>query len=258
MYTEEKLNELLQAFEPEARETLLEQAETYDALLEKFPTVEEIDVPETQRTMGILALNGASGAGQSYVMARVERFLREHEIELPRIYLLGTRDPRPGEGHKDPYIFVRETEDGYQDLYHPERVYAPEDIYYAYESRPGARNAILLEDAKAAREQVMYLETVIPTLLHIKTTAIAGLPAWEDDLQIVYLAVPSGGEWVFRLVNREPERLEEKPFRRTILGRTTSSLSDMEVAAEHEIPCVLNHYNRAEEAAQEILTAWGL
>jgi hypothetical protein len=258
MFSEEKLESLLQAFDPEARETLRDQIETYDALLDALPAVEDIDAPATQRTMGILALNGASGAGQSYVMARVERFLREREIELPRIYLLGTRDPRPGEGYKDPYIFVVETAEGYQDIYHPERVYAPEDIYYAYESRPGARNAILLEDAKAAREQVMYLETVIPTLLHIKTTAIADLPAWGDDLQIVYLAVPSGAEWVYRLINREPERLQEDAFRQTILGRTTSSLSDMEVAAEHEIPCVLNHYNRAEEAAQEILTAWGL
>ena len=258
MFSEARLDDLLQAFTPDARGTLRAQIASYDALLDQLPTVADLDVRGAKRTMGILALNGASGAGQSYVMARVERFLREREIELPRIYLLGTRDPRPGEGHKNPYIFVRETEDGYQDLYHPERVYAPEDIYYAYESRPGARNAILLEDAKAAREQVMYLETVIPTLLHIKTTSIAGLPAWGDDLQIVYLAVPSGVEWVYRLVNREPERLQEDVFRQKILGRTTSSLSDMEVAAEHEIPCVLNHYNRAEEAAQEILTAWGL
>ncbi len=258
MFSEEKLDDLLQAFTPDARETLRAQIETYDALLKRLPTVTDLDVRSAKRTMGILALNGASGTGQSYVMARVERFLREREIELPRIYLLATRDPRPGEGYKDPYIFVRETRAGYQDIYHPERVYAPEDIYYAYESRPGAHNAILLEDAKAAREQVMYLETVIPTLLYIKIMPIAGLPAWGDDLQIVYLAVPSGGEWVYRLVNREPERLQEEAFRGKILGRTTSSLSDMEVAADHEIPCVLNHYNRAEEAAQEILTAWGL
>ncbi len=258
MFSEAKLDDLLQAFTPEARATLRAQIETYDALLDQLPTVADLDMRGAKRTMGILALNGASGAGQSYVMARVERFLREREIELPRIYLLGTRDPRPGEGYKEPYVFVKETEEGYQDLYHPERIYAPDDIYYAYESRPGARNAILLEDAEAAREQVMYLETVIPTLLHIKTTPIAGLPVWGDDLQIVYLAVPSGAEWVYRLVNREPERLMEDVFRQTILGRTTSSLSDMEVAAGHEIPCVLNHYNRAEEAAQEILTAWGL
>lgn len=258
MFSEAKLNDLLQAFTPDARETLRAQIETYDGLLDQLPTVADLDVRGTKRAMGILALNGASGAGQSYVMARVERFLREREIELPRIYLLATRDPRPGEGYKDPYIFIKETEGGYQDIYHPERVYAPEDIYYAYESRPGARNAILLEDAKAAREQVMYLETVIPTLLYIKTTPIAGLPAWGDDLQIVYLAVPSGTEWIYRLINREPERLKEDAFRQKILGRTTSSLSDMEVAAEHEIPGVLNHYNRAEEAAKEILTAWGL
>ena len=258
MFSEARLDDLLQAFTPDARGTLRAQIASYDTLLDQLPTVADLDVPATQRTMGILALNGASGAGQSYVMARVERFLREREIELPRIYLLATREPRPGEGYKDPYIFVEETEDGYQEIYHPERVYTPEDIYYAYESRPGARNAILLEDAKAAREHVMYLETVIPTLLHIKTTPIADLPAWGDDLQIVYLAVPSGAEWVYRLINREPERLQEATFREKILGRTTSSLSDMGVAADHEIPCVLNRYNRAEEAAEEILTAWGL
>ncbi|MGC9399319.1 MAG: hypothetical protein ACP5HM_09290 [Anaerolineae bacterium] len=258
MFSEKKLKTLLQAFPPQERDLLLEQAETYEMLLHRFPRVADLDVRRPKPTWGILALNGASGAGQSYVMTRVERFLHERAIELPRIYLLGTRDPRPGEGYKNPYIFVRETEDGYQDIYHPERVYTPDDIYYAYESRPGARNAILLADAQAARKQVMYLETVIPTLLHLKTTPIAGLPPWGNDLHIVYLAVPSGAEWVYRLLNREPERLKEDAFREQILGRTTSSLADMEVAAEHEIPCVLNPYHRADEAAQEILNAWGL
>ncbi|MGC9358537.1 MAG: hypothetical protein ACP5GX_11750 [Anaerolineae bacterium] len=258
MYTRDHLDELLQAFPADERDKLLAQAEEYNRLLHAFPKVEDIDAERPRRAMGILALNGASGAGQSYVMERVERFLRERSLELPRIYLLATREPRPGEGHKNPYVFVREVKEGYQDIHHPEVIYSPTDIYYEYESRPGASNAILLEDIRSALEQVMYLETVIPALLHIKTTAISDIPAWEDDLQIVYLAAPDGYEWVYRLVNREPERLEEEAFRARILGRTTSSLSDMEIAVENEIPCVLNHYNQAEQAAKEILFAWGL
>jgi hypothetical protein len=258
MATDVALDALLQAFDPRDRETLLAQAQKYDDLVARLPRVTDLGPGRARRTRGILALNGASGAGQSYVMARVKKFLDERSIELPRIYLLGTREPRPDEGHKDPYIFVREVPGGYQDIHHPGVTYAPSDIYYEYESRPGARNAILLEDARAALEGVMYLETVIPTLLHIKNHDIAGILAWEDDLQIVYLAAPTGGEWIYRLVNREPERLQEEGFRAKILGRTTSSISDMEITAEHEIPVVLNHYGKAEQAAREILTAWGL
>ena len=132
------------------------------------------------------------------------------------------------------------------------------DIYYRYQSRPGADNAILLADMKSAQEKVMYLETVIPTLLHLQENELSGIPAWGDKMKIIYLAAPSGNEWVYRLLNREPSRLVEEKFRATILGRLSSSLSDMEIAAEKKIPCVLNHYGRAEQAAQEILKYWGV
>jgi hypothetical protein len=136
--------------------------------------------------------------------------------------------------------------------------YPHADIYYRYQSRPGADNAILLSDMKAARKKIMYLETVIPTLLHLREKEISGISPWKDNLKIIYLAAPSGHEWVFRLLNREPERLNEEKYRSTLLGRFSSSLSDMQLAAEHKITCVLNHYGLAEQAAQEILTAWGL
>ncbi len=252
------VEELLAAFEAEERAALLAQAERYDALLARLPEATPAGDDDSGQRWGILALNGASGAGQSYVMERVERLLRRRGIELPRIYLLGTRPPRPGEGHKNPYIFVRETAAGWQDIHHPERVYTPDDIYYFYESRPGAGNAILRADMEAARRQLMYLETVIPTLLHIKETALAGFPPWGDALKIVYLAVPGGQEWLSRLLNREPERLAEPSFRQQILGRVASSLADMELAAEHGVPCVLNRHGQGERAAQEILAVWGV
>jgi len=248
----------LEAFAPEEREELLAQAERYDALLKRLPAATPGEKVGDGQRWGILALNGASGAGQSYVMARVERLLRRRSIELPRIYLLGTRPPRPGEGHKNPYIFVRQTPEGWQDIHHPERIYTPDDIYYFYESRPGAGNAILRSDMEAARRQLMYLETVIPTLLHIKETAIAGFPPWGDALRIVYLAVPGGREWLARLLNREPERLGDVAFRKQIMGRVASSLADMELAVVHEIPCVLNRHGQGERAAHEVLAAWGL
>ncbi len=113
-------------------------------------------------------------------------------------------------------------------------------------------------DAWAAAERVVYLETVIPTLLRMRDTAIAGLPPWGDRLRIVYLAAPSGDEWLGRLVGRQPEELTDPAFRARILGRTGSSLADMEVAADAGVPCVLNHHGQGEQAAREILTAWGL
>lgn len=79
-----------------------------------------------------------------------------------------------------------------------------------------------------------------------------------EFIKIIYLAAPSGYEWVFRLLNREPSRLVEEKFRVTILGRLSSSLSDMELAADKKIICVLNYYALAEQVAQEILSAWGL
>lgn len=258
MATSEELDQLLQAFSPRRQETLRAQIEAYDELLDQLPAAADFAADQPRREWGILALNGASGAGQSYVMARVETLLRQRSLTLPRIYLLATRAPRPGEGHKNPYIFVREVEDGFQDIHNPSVTYTESDIYYFYQSRPGAGNGILLSDAQAALEHVMYLETVIPTLLHIQETDIAGIPAWGENLRIVYLAAPSGTEWVFRLLNREPSRLEEEAYRTKIVGRVTSSVSDMQLAAENEIPCVLNRHNQAERAAQEILAAWGL
>ncbi len=184
--------------------------------------------------------------------------MRERGIELPRIFLLGTRSPRPGEGHKDPYIFVEPVDGGFTDVHNTDVSYSDSDIYYSYESRPGADNSILLSDARSAQEKVMYLETVIPTLLHIQSTSLMGIPAWGDRLCIVYLAVPSGDEWLSRLLNREPDRLTDQQFRRGIVGRTKSSIADMEVAAEQNVQCVLNHYGEADKAAADILAVWGL
>jgi len=147
---------------------------------------------------------------------------------------------------------------GFQDIHNLDIFYTHADIYYRYQSRPGADNAILLADMQLAQEKVMYLETVIPTLLHLKENEIAGIPAWGDNLKIIYLSAPSGYEWVYRLLNREPSRLVEDKFRVTIMGRFSSSLSDMAIAVEHKIPCVLNHYGLAEQAAQEILDYWGV
>ena len=258
MTTLEEIMPLLESFSQEDRETVLAQAKQYDEMLAKLPkAVDDGGIQEKINT-GILALNGASGAGQSYVMKRVENLLKEKSLTLPRIYLLATRSPRPDEGYKNPYIFVEETPEGFQDIYNPSIFYSHADIYYRYQSRPGADNAILLADMQAAQEKIMYLETVIPTLLHLRENEISKILAWKDNLKIIYLAAPSGYEWVFRLLNREPSRLVEEEFRTTILGRFSSSLSDMEIAAEKKITCVLNHYGLAEQAAQEILTAWGL
>jgi hypothetical protein len=258
MFTPENINHLLEVFAPQHRETLLAQTKKYDELLSKLPEAAKLVTDKPKRTTGILALNGASGAGQSFVMAEVERLLRERSLVLPRMYLLATRPPRPGEGHKNPYIFTKKVQGGFQDIHNPTVTYGHSDIYYFYQSRPGAANAILLADVRAAMENIMYLETVIPTLLHIKTTQIAEIPPWGDDLQIIYLAAPSGFEWVFRLLNREPSRLKEEKFQIQILGRTKSSISDMQLAVENRIPCVVNRHGQANQAAQEILTAWGL
>lgn len=258
MTTLKEIMPLLKSFPQEDRETILAQAKRYDKLLAKLPKAVDAVGAGEKINAGILALNGASGAGQSYVMKRVENLLKEQSLTLPRIYLLATRSPRPDEGHKNPYIFAEESSEGFQDIHNPSLFYRHADIYYRYESRPGADNAILLADMQAAQEKIMYLETVIPTLLHLKENEISEIPAWKDNLKIIYLAAPSGHEWVFRLLNREPSRLVEEKFREIIKGRLSSSLSDMQLAAENKITCVLNHFGLAEQAAQEILTAWGL
>jgi len=258
MTTLKEITPLLVSFSEDDKGNILSQAEQYDELLEKLPKAAELDGVDEKINAGILALNGASGAGQSYVIKRVENLLREKSLTLPRIYLLGTRSPRPDEGHKNPYIFANETTEGFQDIHNTDIFYPHKEIYYRYQSRPGADNAILLADMQAARQKIMYLETVIPTLLHLRDNEIAGIPPWRDELKIIYLAAPSGHEWVFRLLNREPSKLGEEKYRDTLLGRFSSSLSDMQLAAEHKITCVLNHYGLAEQAAQEILMAWGL
>ncbi|MEA3309322.1 MAG: hypothetical protein U9Q70_07410 [Chloroflexota bacterium] len=258
MSTGEKLSTLIAEFAPANQATLRAQIEQYDELLGRLPVATRLAGEVSQRRAGILALNGASGAGQSYVMARVQKLLEEREIALPRIYLLATRPPRPGEGYQDPYIFVKEIAEGFQDIYHPAVTYSRAELYYCYQSRPGAANAILLADMQAAQKKIMYLETVVPTLLHIKQTEIAGIPPWGDDLQILYLVVPTGSEWVFRLLNREPGKLQGAPFQAQILGRTGSSLEDMQIAVANQIPVIFNRYNQAEQAAEEILAAWGL
>jgi hypothetical protein len=151
MATSEELDQLLQVFSPQHQETLCAQIEAYDELLDELPAASDLAADRPQREWGILALNGASGAGQSYVMARVETLLGQRSLTLPRIYLLATRAPRPGEGHKNPYIFVREVEGGFQDIHNPSVTYTGSDIYYFYQSRPGAGNGILLSDTTCFR-----------------------------------------------------------------------------------------------------------
>lgn len=248
---------LLHPFRPEQIEILHAQIGEYDDLLAELLGNQQSFKSVPIQASGILALNGASGAGQSYVLERVETQLKERSIVLPRIYLLGTRSPREGEGHKNPYIFVEKMNGGYKDIHRSEAIYSEDDIYYSYQSRPGAVNAILYSDIRMALEIPMYLETVIPTLLHIKTNQIGDVPAWGDRLRIVYLAVPSGHEWVYRLLNRAPERLENRDYRMSILGRVTSSLQDMKLAAAHGIPMVLNRHEQGKQAASEILSSWG-
>jgi len=254
----EEFEELVRAFDPAEKKTLRTQADQYDTFLRELPEAASFynDLPLSDT--GILALNGASGAGQSFVMDAVKLLLEERNLTLPRIYLLATRTPRPNEGDRNPYIFVEETDDGYRDIYTPSATYSPDEIYYFYQSRPGASNAILRADMEEAREKKMYLETVVPTLLHIKTTSIGGLPAWGDLMRIVYLAAPDGIEWIFRLLQRQPEKLSDPSYRRQVLGRTGSSLDDMKLAAENKIPVVLNRWGKAEQAAREIIAAWGL
>jgi len=254
MHNIEELTPLIQPFAADDRDTLNAQVEVYNALLREL-----LDRPSTTKesaeiTSGILALNGASGAGQSYVLERVEALLEKRSIELPRIYL----PPRPGEGHKEPYIFVKNTDAGFQDIHYPEVMYSQDEIYYYYQSRPGAANAILMDDVRAAMNKPMYLETVIPTLLHIKTTRIGEVPAWGHKLKIVYLATPSGQEWLYRLLNREPSKLESEEWRAAIMGRVNSSIGDMEQAVEYKVQTVLNWHGKGEQAAREILTIWGL
>jgi len=257
MRRSQDLAPLVRPFASDDRETLSVQMKRYDELLSELLDGARSFKDTVAKTSGILALNGASGAGQSYVLERVEELLGNKSIILPRIYLLGTRSPRPGEGHKNPYIFVNRTDDGFQDIYHPEVIYHQDDIYYYYQSRPGAANAILFDDARAAMKRTMYLETVIPTLLHIKTTQIGEVPPWEEELRIVYLATPSGQEWLHRLLNRESSKLESEEYRVTIMGRVESSIGDMEQAAEHRVPTVLNWHGKGDQAAQEILSIWG-
>ena len=253
-----EFDQFVQSFDHAEQETLRGQATQYDIFLEQLPEAAAFydDLPIS--TTGILALNGASGAGQSFVMDAVKILLKDMNLTLPRIYLLATRPPRPNEGDREPYIFVEETGNGYRDIYNPSATYTPDDIYYFYQSRPGASNAILLADMWEARVKKMYLETVIPTLLHIKTTAIGGLPAWGDLMRIVYLAAPDGIEWIFRLLQRQPEKLSDPAYRRQVLGRTGSSLDDLHLAAEDKIPVVLNRWGKANQAAREIIAAWGL
>ena len=257
MHNIEELAPLFQLFTADDRETLNAQVEKFDALLRELLGSERTTDDRTEKTNGILALNGASGAGQSYVLERVETLLKKRSIKLPRIYLLATRSPRPGEGHKEPYIFVTKTEAGFRDIHHPEAIYNQDEIYYSYQSRPGAANAILVDDVREAMVKTMYLETVIPTLLHIRTTRIGDVPAWGEKLKIVYLASPSGQEWLYRLLNREPSKLESEEWRAVIMGRVESSIGDMEQAVDYKVQTVLNWHGKGEQAAREILSIWG-
>ncbi len=257
MHSLEDISPLVLSFAADDRETLSIQMNKYDELLSDLLDSAKDVNDITDKTSGILALNGASGAGQSYVLERVETILQKRSIVLPRIYLLATRSPRPGEGHKKPYIFVKETDAGFQDIHRHEVFYRQDDIYYYYQSRPGAANAILFDDVRAAMKKIMYLETVIPTLLHMKTTQNGEVPPWGEKLKIAYLAVPTGQEWLYRLLNREPSKLESEEYRAIIMGRVESSIADMEQAVEHKVSTVLNWHDKGEQAAQEILSIWG-
>lgn len=70
MSTSESIDHLLQVFAPQHRETLFAQIAKYDELLNRLPEAAKLVSNEPKRTTGILALNGASGAGQSFVMAK--------------------------------------------------------------------------------------------------------------------------------------------------------------------------------------------
>ncbi len=73
----EEFDQLVQSFDPAEQETLRVQAAQYDSFLRQLLAAATFydDLPLSGT--GILALNGASGAGQSFVMDEVELLLQE-------------------------------------------------------------------------------------------------------------------------------------------------------------------------------------
>ena len=84
------------------------------------------------------------------------------------------------------------------------------------------------------------------------------IPAWGDKLKIVYLAVPSGEEWLDRLLGRTRSELKSEKYRDEIMKRVESSIADMEEALKHKVPTVLNEHGKGDQAAKAILSIWGL
>ncbi|MFT4343827.1 MAG: hypothetical protein ACMXYE_03700 [Candidatus Woesearchaeota archaeon] len=104
----------------------------------------------------------------------------------------------------------------------------------------------------------MYLETVIPTLLNMQKEEQHGIPALGDSLRIVYLAADSGKEWLYRLVAREPDKLPNEHFRKTLTGRVESSLQDMEIAARERIPTAVHVLDYGPITAKRVLAGWDI
>ncbi len=238
---------------------LYEHSSKYNKLLTNMNIVSKIGNynDKNSELEGIIALNGASGVGQSYVMKFIRDELDSNNIDFERIYLLGMRDKREGEGHKDPYIFVDKIKNSFK-CRDTNKVYHPKDIYYEYESRPNASNVILKKDIKKADNKLMYLETVIPTLLKMKYESLSGFSPLEDKLNVVYLTAESGEEWLTRLAAREPDKLNNNDYKNKLIGRIKSSLNDMEIVSEKNIPSVVNEYKKGRETAKKALTAWGI
>lgn len=239
-------------------EHIYKSAKKYDELLDRLNLVKEYDESRNaELSTGIIALNGTSGVGQSFVMKYIQKELEKNQIPFERIYLLGTREQRDNEGHKDPYIFVDKTRNGYECI-HTGKEYSDSDIYFEYESRPGANNAIVKDDILKADSRLLYLETVIPTLIKMKNEPLSGFSPLDDKLKVAYLAADSGTEWVKRLVAREPHKLSDKKFLDKLVGRVDSSLADMEIAAKEQIPTAVHVLDHGEETAKKVLTAWNM
>lgn len=237
---------------------LFDSANKYDELLDSLNLINDFGTELKQGfDKGIIALNGTSGVGQSYVMKFIEQELKNKGVSFDRIYLLATRAPRSNEGHKDPYIFVNKQDNLYKCIFSGES-FSKDDVYLEYESRPGAHNVILKADLEKSKDNLMYLETVIPTLLKMQNESINGFDALGNNLKIAYLAADSGKEWLYRLVAREPDKISDESFRNKLIGRVDSSLKDMYVASENQIPSVVHVLDHGPDTAKKVLTAWNI
>ena len=237
---------------------LFDSAQKYDELLTSLNRVDNFgDELKQGFNHGIIALNGTSGVGQSFVMKFIKEELKNKGVSFDRIYLLATRTPRSNEGDRDPYIFVNKKDNSYECIFSG-KTFSKGDVYLEYESRPGAFNAILMSDLEKSKNNLMYLETVIPTLLKMKNESFNGFDALGDDLRIAYLAADSGKEWLYRLVAREPDKISDENFRNKLIGRVDSSLKDMYVASKEQIPSVVHVLDNGHITAKKVLTAWNI